>query len=104
MDSTLLPTEPDENDVSLRILKAPSFVREVEATIDILQNWFTDKKRVLKPSDVLVVVPDIEKAAPVIEGVMASLPKDLFIPWKIIGLSEKSRTRSRMRLWAWASS
>ena len=60
MDSTLLPTEPDENDVSLRILKAPSFVREVEATIDILQNWFTDKKRVLKPSDVLVVVPDSE--------------------------------------------
>lgn len=91
MDSTLLPTEPDENDVSLRILKAPSFVREVEATIDILQNWFTDKKRVLKPSDVLVVVPDIEKAAPVIEGVMASLPKDLFIPWKIIGLSEEKQ-------------
>lgn len=91
MDSTLLPTEPDENDVSLRILKAPSFVREVEATIDILQNWFTDKKRVLKPSHVLVVVPDIEKAAPVIEGVMASLPKDLFIPWKIIGLSEEKQ-------------
>ena len=44
MDSTLLPTEPDENDVGLRIPKAPSFVREVEATIDILQNWFTDKK------------------------------------------------------------
>ena len=85
MDSTLLPIEPDEKDVSLRILKAPSFVREVEATIDILQNWLTDKKRGLKPSDVLVVVPDIEKAAPIIEGVMASLPKDLYIPWKIIG-------------------
>lgn len=91
MDSTLLPTEPDENDVSLRILKAPSFVREVEATIDILQNWFTDKQRCLKPSDVLVVVPDIEKAAPIIEGVMASLPKDLYIPWKIIGLSEEKQ-------------
>lgn len=91
MDSTLLPTEPDEKDVSLRILKAPSFVREVEAAIDILQNWFTDKKRGLKPSDVLVVVPDIEKAAPIIEGVMASLPKDLFIPWKIIGLSEEKQ-------------
>ena len=59
MDSTLLPIEPDEKDVSLRILKAPSFVRELEATIDILQNWLTDKKRGLKPSDVLVVVPDI---------------------------------------------
>lgn len=91
MDSTLLPTDPDEEDVSLRILKAPSFVREVEAAIDILQNWFTDKKRGLKPSDVLVVVPDIEKAAPIIEGVMASLPKDLYIPWKIIGLSEKEQ-------------
>lgn len=91
MDSTLLPTEPDEKDVSLRILKAPSFVREVEAAIDILQNWFTDKKRGLKPSDVLVVVPDIEKAAPIIEGVMASLPKDLYIPWKIIGLSEEKQ-------------
>ena len=43
MDSTLLPIEPAEKDVSLRILKAPSFVREVEATIDILQNWLTDK-------------------------------------------------------------
>jgi putative exodeoxyribonuclease V, gamma subunit len=91
MDSTLLPTEPDEKDVSLRILKAPSFVREVEAAIDILQNWFTDKKRCLKPSDVLVIVPDIERAAPIIEGVMASLPKDLFIPWKIIGLSEEKQ-------------
>lgn len=91
MDSTLLPTEPDEKDVSLRILKAPSFVREVEATIDILQNWFTDKKRSLKPSEVLVVVPDIERAAPIIEGVMASLPKDLYIPWKIIGLSEEKQ-------------
>lgn len=91
MDSTLLPTEPDEKDVSLRILKAPSFVREVEAAIDILQNWFTDKKRCLKPSDVLVVVPDIERAAPIIEGVMASLPKDLYIPWKIIGLSEEKQ-------------
>lgn len=91
MDSTLLPIEPAEKDVSLRILKAPSFVREVEATIDILQNWLTDKKRGLKPSDVLVVVPDIEKAAPIIEGVMASLPKDLYIPWKIIGLSEEKQ-------------
>lgn len=91
MDSTLLPIEPDEKDVSLRILKAPSFVREIEAAIDILQNWFTDKKRKLKPSDVLVVVPDIEKAAPIIEGVMASLPKDLYIPWKIIGLSEEKQ-------------
>lgn len=91
MDSTLLPTEPDEKDVSLRILKAPSFVREVEAAIDILQNWFTDKKRGLKPSDVLIVVPDIERAAPIIEGVMGSLPKDLYIPWKIIGLSEEKQ-------------
>lgn len=97
LDSSLLPSEPDGKDVSLRILKAPSFQREVEATLDILQNWFTDPNRSLNPSEVLIVVPDIEKAAPVIDGVLSSLPSDsnlnLSIPWKILGLSEESQNR-----------
>ena len=95
LDNSLLPDEPNVKDVSLRVLKAPSFQREVEAAIDILHNWFVDPERNLGPSDVLIVVPDIDKAAPVIDGVMTSLPHqedlDLRIPWKIIGRSESNQ-------------
>lgn len=92
LDSTLLPSKPDPDDVSLRVLKAPSLTREVEATIDILQNWLSDPTRDLKLSDILIVLPKIDDAAPIIEGVMTSLPKrsdlPISIPYKILGQSE----------------
>lgn len=92
LDSTLLPSKPDPEDVSLRVLKAPSLTREIEATVDILQNWLADPTRDLKLSDILIVLPKIDDAAPIIEGVMTSLPKrsnlPISIPYKILGQSE----------------
>lgn len=85
LDNSLLPTEPDPEDESLRILQAPSFTRELEAFVDILHHWLSDQKKQLNPSDVLVVVPNIQQAAPYIEGVMRQLPENMALPWKIVG-------------------
>lgn len=87
LDNSLLPTEPDPKDESLRILQAPSFTRELEAFVDILHHWISSNpERQIKASDILVVVPDIQKAVPYIEGVMRELPDNMSFPWKIIGL------------------
>ncbi len=83
LDSELLPDEPSETDDSLKLFKAPTFVRELEGIVDWLHNKFREDPS-LEVSDVLVVVPDIEKAAPEIEGVMGGLSEELSLPWKIL--------------------
>lgn len=72
----------DKNDRSIRINNAPGARRELEALHDQLAELFYAAKlegRELRPEDVIVMFPDINKAAPLIESVFSNGPfKDLF--------------------------
>lgn len=92
LDPAKLPEEPDYSDESLKVFKAPSFPREIEGVIEWLHYRLTQSQKSASEepyqlSDIAVIVPDIEKAAPAIEAVMGSLPKELRLPYKIIGNS-----------------
>ena len=80
LDSHLLPVEADQ---SIRIVKAPNALREVQAVCDYLQTRFS--KAGLKASDVLVATPDLEQYIPLIHSVFGSLPKERSIPYRIVG-------------------
>ena len=80
LDSQLLPVEADR---SIRIVKAPNPLREVQAVCDYLQTRFSGKK--LKASDVLVATPDLEQYIPLIHSVFGSLPRERSIAYRIVG-------------------
>lgn len=73
---------PDPADGSVIVGRAPSLIREVEILVDWLQYIFRTQKDVT-PADVLVVTPDIEGAAGVIEAVMNAQPESRKIAWTI---------------------
>lgn len=73
---------PDPADGSVIVGRAPSLIREVETLVDWLQYIFRTQKDVT-PADVLVVTPDIEGAAGVIEAVMNAQPESRKIAWTI---------------------
>lgn len=76
-----------EKDKSLRILKASGFVRQVEVVIDWIHACRRDDSA-LKPEEILVVTPQIDEVAPLIEGVMASQPEKQKIAYRIVGRTE----------------
>ncbi|MBR7070381.1 MAG: exodeoxyribonuclease V subunit gamma [Oxalobacter sp.] len=78
-----------QEDRSLRILKASGFVRQVEAVIDWIHAFKRDDPG-LKPEDILVVTPQIDEMAPLIQGVMASQPEGQQIAYRILGRTELS--------------
>ena len=78
-----------QEDRSLRILKASGFVRQVEAVIDWIHAFKRDDPG-LKPEDILVVTPQINEMAPLIQGVMASQPEGQQIAYRILGRTELS--------------
>ena len=73
-----------EDDESLRFVCAPSTVRELEGLADWLHARFR-RDPALAPDDVLVVTPDISAAAPLIDQVFGSLPKERRIDYRISG-------------------
>lgn len=73
-----------EDDESLRFVCAPSAVRELEGLADWLHARFR-RDPALAPDDVLVVTPDISAAAPLIDQVFGSLPKERRIDYRISG-------------------
>jgi len=80
LDSQLLPVDADQ---SIRIVKAPNPLREVQAVCDYLQTRFSRKD--LKACDVLVATPDLERYIPLIHSVFGSLPKERSIAYRIVG-------------------
>ncbi|MBQ7693486.1 MAG: exodeoxyribonuclease V subunit gamma [Lentisphaeria bacterium] len=69
----------DRNDRSVRVCSAPTARRELEALHDHLAELFyasEDGGKKLRPEDVIVMFPDINKAAPMIESVFANGPFD----------------------------
>ncbi len=61
-------------DTSLRIGKAPSLAREIETVIDWIFAIKEKEGKNLTSEEILVLMPDVAKAAPLIEGIMATLP------------------------------
>ena len=78
---SFIPSE----DHSLRIVKAAGLVRQVEAVVDWIHT--IQHETALTASDILVVTPDIDKAAPLIEGVLDALPENAVIDYTIAGRS-----------------
>lgn len=76
------------DDDSLRITSAWGAMREVEILHDTLLDRF-QRDHALKPRDVLVMIPDIERYAPAIEAVFGAADGTRFIPWSITDLSRR---------------
>ena len=73
-----------EADRSLEIHVCHSLTRELEVLQDHLLGLIASGA-VLHPSQVLVVTPDLEAAAPLIEAVFGTVPRDRHIPYAISG-------------------
>ena len=73
-------------DGSIQIHSCHSLTRELEVLQDCLLARFKEPNPP-RPSDILVVVPDLDQAAPLIEGVFGHPPKDCAIPYVISGVA-----------------
>ena len=81
------PSAPDlftDKDDSLKLVAAPSAVRELEGLVDWLQQQFR-RDPTLTPGDVLAVTPDISAAAPLIDQVFGSLSPERRIAYRVSG-------------------
>ena len=85
------------NDRSLEVHACHSLTRELEVLQDHLLGLFAqsstgtpDRNSSLKPSDILVVTPDLEAAAPLIDAVFGTAPKERFIPYSVTGRARSS--------------
>ena len=76
-----------EDDRSIRFMRSPTPIRELEALADWLHAEFAADPE-LSPDDVLVVTPDISSAAPLIANVFDSLPPERRIEWRVAGLTD----------------
>lgn len=72
------------NDRSIEVHVAHSLTRELEALHDQLLARFKADPT-LRPSDVLVVTPDIDAAAPLVDAVFGTVPKSREIAYAITG-------------------
>lgn len=80
---------PEVRDRSLEIHVCHSLTRELEVLHDQLLEFFTTSNPPC-PSEVLVVIPDLDTAAPVIESVFGKSGQALKIPYQITGRSAKT--------------
>ncbi len=67
---------------SVCIFPSPSLKREAEGLADWI---YALGRKGIKPSEILVVTPDIEKTAPVVSAVFSSLPES--IPYAVSGMA-----------------
>lgn len=74
-------------DRSIEIHDCHSLTRELEALQDRLLGLFAGDPT-LSPQDILVVTPDLDAAAPLIEAVFGNVPRERHIPFAISGLAE----------------
>lgn len=77
---------PDADDRSVEIHVCHSLTRELEVLQDQLLALFAGPNPP-RPCDILVVTPDLEAAAPLVEAVFGNAPHDRSIPYAISGRS-----------------
>ncbi len=83
----------DTQDRSFEVHCCHSLTRELEVLQDHLLGLFAqvaDAGRKLAPAQILVVMPDLEAAAPLIEAIFGTAPKDRYIPYTITGRARSS--------------
>lgn len=80
-----LPEKISPSDPSVRIIKAPTLTREVQNAINMIQAFFADRSLALKPEEVLITTPEIDKTAPVFEACMRALPAQYRMDYQIFG-------------------
>lgn len=78
-------------DRSLQIHSCHSLVRQLEVLHDQLLALF-DALPDLQPSDVLVMTPDVDAAAPLVEAVFGAQPPERFLPYAVTGRSRPDDT------------
>lgn len=83
-----------EDDRSLEVHVCHSLTRELEVLHDRLLGLFAEPPggRPLQPWEVLVVTPDIEAAAPLVEAVFGTAPAERQLPYTVTG---RARSRSQ---------
>lgn len=89
-----------EDDRSLEIHVCHSLTRQLEVAVDRLLGLFDTPPgdgTPLRPSDVLIAVPDLDVAAPLVEAVFGALPEARRLPVQITGRS-RTRTESVVRV------
>jgi exodeoxyribonuclease V gamma subunit len=74
-------------DSSLEIHACHSLSRQLEVLQDRLLTAFAEPQSDLAPGDVLVVVPDLESASPVIEAIFGTPPAERRMPFRVSGLA-----------------
>jgi exodeoxyribonuclease V gamma subunit len=85
----LRPLEPgsvqlDGQDRSIELHVCHSLSRELEVLQDHLLGLFAADPR-LRPGDVLVVTPDLDAAAPLIDAIFGTAPKERALPYALCG-------------------
>ena len=77
------------SDRSIEVQVCHSRTRELEVLHDRLLGLFklhANTPDALRPSDIVVLMPELEQAAPLIEAVFGTAPHERRIPWRITGL------------------
>ncbi len=74
----------DPTDRSIEIHVCHSLTRELEVLQDQLLALFASSSPP-RPCDILVVTPDLEAAAPLVDAVFGNAPRDRFIPYSVTG-------------------
>ncbi len=100
LDLELLDTEASAGDRSLELHVAHSMTRELEVLHDRLLGLFADDPT-LQLRDVLVLLPDLDAAAPCIDAVFGSAPSERHIAYEISGRSEPPLAPAVRSFMAW---
>lgn len=79
-DCPAWPLQPDDRSIQIHICHGP--MREIEVLHDQLLALF-ENHRDLRPSDVIVMTPDIATYGPLIDAVFSAVPRDRRIPFTI---------------------
>lgn len=95
IEPAALPLAP--NDDSIVVHRCHSAMRELEALQDHLLGLFA-ADATLQPSDIAVLLPDLDSAAPLIDALFGTAPPDRFIRYTISGARELGAAPTRALL------
>ena len=76
----VMPVAPDDHSLQLHVAHGP--MREVQILHDRLLGLF-ERLPDLKPQEVVVMAPDIDAYAPLVEAVFGAAPPGRHIPWSV---------------------
>lgn len=85
------------DDRSLEVHACHSFTRELEVLHDYLLGLFAGR-HAPRPSDILVVTPGLDDAAPLIDAVFGTAPHGRYIPYVVTGRGRSSVNRAARAL------